>query len=585
MRIDDKVILFFKVRITERFVYVVVKNYETQKTCVYKIGDGYDDSDTIAYVFGSKKSREEYVFVGYGCHSYDSLIINKISMRTYRCGYSDISYYVRQEMENDIASHNDIFYSIDLKKVLFPEKARLNFRQIAFALNKDIGDAEELIRGTTDIIESIFINSVPKVSLRLRLFYKYRINAISADDTILGYKYLINRYLDNTKENYSQFISKKTSPSLFRVSQFVHFSAPNNDVLKNYFEESINEVIDPTKTSSAIDKKVVIPDVAVLSVGVGGVRSINEPESFKCNEDELIVKYDVSSMFPSIMCNNSLFPRHLNDEFRRLYTELFEKRIKAKKDGNEEVSSFLKIVINSIIGMMNADWSCFYDPTMNCAIRIASMFTTLQLLDILINDSKIIQVNVDGIFILAKKQSMPAIQERVDMFSKKEKLRIEKETFTKMFQMNVNDYFALKTDGTVIKKGIFDTKETSRVLQARIVSESIINELLYGFPAKDTILKCKDITKFFLSTNVSGSFKVFHGDKVVNNTVRFFYAHGIDAYKLTRKQNDKISIVDNKSGVVVVDVIDRNDIKRVNYTPYFGMANKITQLFKQLSLF
>ena len=103
-------------------------------------------------------------------------------------------------------------------------------------------------------------------------------------------------------------------------------------------------------------------------------------------------------MFPTIMCNYSLFPRHLSQEFRNLYKSIRDERIKAKNEGNKERASFLKNILNSSIGLMNSDWSYMYDPVMNTCIRIQSMFITLGLiiLFILVGSSNAVNLT-DGL--------------------------------------------------------------------------------------------------------------------------------------------------------------------------------------------
>lgn len=594
MKINDKIIICFRVLVFSNLTLVYTKNTETNKICYHYVTNNHNDKDIIAYIFGSNKSKK-YLFIGYGCQGFDNKIITYIFNNRYReITCSDI-YYFSKELEKD--ESKSIFFSIDLKNIFLSEKLRLSFSQMAYQLNMSLNPYQDSEAVLEDLINENEINIIEKVlelcknkiDIRFNLFDKYRIYAFNVDDTLLGIRYITNRYLEKTKENFDKFISGRTQIQLFKIKEFVKCSElPQILVLRQFIEKANELIINPQDSGKKAWNEELFLENIKLSVGSGGVRSINTPKSYICKNNEVIIKYDFTSMFPTTMCNLSLFPRHLSQDFRNLYRNIKDKRIKAKIEGNKEKSDFLKIVLNSAIGLMNSDWSYMYDPAMFSSIRIQAMYTTLILLDKLILLCKeIIQVNIDGIILLANLEQKRNLDIIIDDFQKKYNMIIETETFTKMFQYSVNDYLAVKDNGEEISKGLFSYSEYAKSLRPKVVVDCIKQNLLHNVPIKDFINKAKDNPKdFLLSTNVSNQFIIKYGDRVLRNSVRYYYSISGNSYYLTRVKDGKISKVDNLSGVTIVDNIDYDiNANNINLNIYYGLANKIIIQFKQLSLF
>lgn len=595
MRINNRIIICFRVLVFSNLTLVYTKNTETKKICYHYISKNHDDKNVITYIFGSIESKK-YLFIGYGCKEFDCKIITFIyNNRNREISSSEIYYYSKMDLEED--ESKSIFFSIDLKNIFLSEKLRLSFSQMAYQLNMSLNpyqDSEAIIeellnKNEINVIEKILELCKDKIKKRFELFNEYRIHAFNVDDTLLGIRYITNQYLDVTGEDFDKFVSGRTQIQLFKIEEFVKCTElPQNLVLRQFIEKSNKLIINPQDSGKKAWNEELFLTNLKLSVGSGGIRSINTPKSYICKNDEIIIKYDFSSMFPTVMCNFSLFSRHLSQDFRNLYKSIRDERIKAKNEGNKEKSDFLKTVLNSAIGLMNSDWSYMYDPVMFCCVRIQAMYITLILLDKLISLCKeIIQVNVDGIFILTNKKQKQSLDIIINDFQKKYNMIIETEIFFKMFQYSVNDYLAIKDNGEEISKGLFSYSEYSKSLRPKVVIDCIKANLLHSISIKTFIDNAKSNPKdFLLSTNVSNLFCVKHGNKMVRNSVRYYYSKSRDSYYLTRVKDDKISKVDNLSGVTIVDDINYDiDIDTINLNAYYGLINKVIIQFKQLCLF
>lgn len=595
MRINNRIVICFRVLVFPNLTLVYTKNTETNKICYHYISKNHNDKNVIIYIFGSIESKK-YLFVGYGCKEFDCKIITFIyNNRSRTIDANEIYCYSKMSLEED--ESKSIFFSIDLKNIFLSEKLRLSFSQMAYQLNMSLNPyqdseavIEELINeNEINVLQKILELCKEKIEKRFELFNEYRIHAFNVDDTLLGIRYITNQYLDATGEDFDKFVSGRTQVQLFKVEEFVKCpELPQNLVLRQFIEKSNKLIINPQDNGKKAWNEELFLTNLKLSVGSGGIRSINTPKSYICKNDEIIIKYDFSSMFPTIMCNYSLFSRHLSQDFRNLYKSIRDERIKAKNEGNKGKSDFLKTVLNSAIGLMNSDWSYMYDPVMFSSIRIQAMYITIALLDKLIPLCKsIIQVNVDGIFVLATKKQKQFLDVVINDFQKKYNMIIETETFFKMFQYSVNDYLAIKNNGEEVSKGLFSYSEYAKSLRPKAVVNCIKENLLHNIPIKTFINNAKNNPKdFLLSTNVSNLFCVKHGDKTLRNNIRYYYSKSKNSYYLTRVKDGKISKVDNLSGVTIVDDVNYDiDINTINLNVYYGLSNKIIIQFKQLSLF
>ena len=331
------------------------------------------------------------------------------------------------------------------------------------------------------------------------------------------------------------------------------------------------------------NKTIVYGDI-VLSAGSGGVRTIDAPKRTYClGRDEVIVYLDFSSMFPTTMVNNNLFPRHLNDSFRELYNDILKKRLSAKYSGNPKEADFYKGVLNAAIGLMSAEWSYMYDPAMFMAIRIQAMLYTLGFLEKVSEvANRIIQVNVDGIFIRTYESRCERLNEIILEYQELHKLHIQKERYSFMFQHTTNDYIAYTPSDNRIGKGLFSDEPLQRVLRPKVAIEAAIKYIVHGIPIERTIEQYQNMNGFLLSINVGSNFQITHNMKNCGNSVRYFYSKDSMAPFLMRGN----TVIDSIGGVEIVNYIDtRRIMDFVDRKKYYSLARKIIFTDPQQTLF
>ena len=138
--------------------------------------------------------------------------------------------------------------------------------------------------------------------------------------------------------------------------------------------------------------------------GIGGLHSENDPEIFEPSEEELLIDSDVTSLYPSIILQNDLYPAHLGEEFLNVYRMIYNQRVAAKKEGRKIENETLKLALNGLTGNLQSIYSWVYDPMMVFRIRINGQLMLLMLIEKVVQHGfQLIQSNTDGIFVKINK--------------------------------------------------------------------------------------------------------------------------------------------------------------------------------------
>lgn len=614
MKIDGKAVVLFNTTLYQNCCVVTLYNTETSSFYTYGISDedDYDESiSRILYVFHSEESRNKIMLCGWHCHKYDCAVINYIirnssnDVKPY-----DILYFQRTSDEyEELHPYNEFFYSIDFCKMLFNDKERCSLRQMAFSLGLSFYDKDgihdnhlpihmihSIAKNRMLVFTQIFDKNIEKLSYRRKILKEYKMDVLSCNDTIIGLKLLTKRYLQLTKKKYNDIQSLRSTASICTPDSIIPYQYTfATDDLRRFWDSYKNVNINPLDSEKKSFNKVFNVGTLPLSITSGGVRSVNSPHKF----NSFIYKIDFSSMFPTVMCKFNLFPRHLEDDFKKVYNDIRIDRIKAKESNREEKSKALKNVLNSTIGLMNSDWSWLYDPNMSLAIRLTSMKIILSLIDYFTSRNiKILQVNIDGLFITTSfdESAIERMVNNVLYFGNITDFQFKIERYNMLCQYSVNDYVASTGDifpftpESLVTKGIFKQQEQGRALRPRIVTDAIINWMLFNTPVARTIDNCSRIDYFLTSINIDNRFSVYNKGKRIFNLVRYYYTNSGDAEYILKEKESNPQIADKGGGVRIVEDLESLENEtfenlKVNKAPYYRMANNIIMQFSQGELF
>ena len=319
-----------------------------------------------------------------------------------------------------------------------------NWLQMILSYNlNDVIATKELYKRTISMIE-----------LRKQLTKMYGINLINASDSKIGSELTLKLYCQKTGKNIKDVRSMRTYRKSIKIGDiifpYVKFNSDIFNLVLNHFK---NLEIKDTKSGSEFS--VNYKDFQ-FDYGSGGIHGSISNSIVESDKEYVIIDADVSSLYPSIAIVNGLYPRHLGREFVDIYNqEIVVPRLIAKKEGNKVLADGFKLAANSVYGKSNDVYSWLYDPQYTMATTINGQLLLTMLAEMLmeIDDSKLIQINTDGLTMKIHRDDLNQYYEICEKWMKITNLELEYVEYSKMIIFDVNNYLAFYTNGKYKAKG------------------------------------------------------------------------------------------------------------------------------------
>ena len=263
------------------------------------------------------------LFVGYNNLHYDNPIINFI-IDSYELLQNQTPFEICQSifnLSNEIISSEDInaswkkykymtkFESFDLLTMLFSSKLRVGLKEMEVTMNMPNvhefeGDFNKylpddkidncLIYNKHDVEATIELLNRCKdaIDLRIGIENEYKIPALSKDGMNIGVEIIKNKYLQATGKKWSEVKDLRSPCDNIVLKNVIfdniHFESP---ILQNLLTEMKSLTVSAGR--KGYEKHFLLDDLEI-SVGVGGIHSINKPEQIIPNENEVLLDSDVA---------------------------------------------------------------------------------------------------------------------------------------------------------------------------------------------------------------------------------------------------------------------------------------------------
>ena len=194
----------------------------------------------------------------------------------------------------------------------------------------------------------------------------------------------------------------------------------------------------------------------------------------------------------------------------------------------ETLAASGKISSNGSYGKMGNKWSVLYSPELIIQTTLTGQLSLLMLIEMLEDAGiSVISANTDGIAIKCERVRESECMNIIATWEKITKFTIETTDYSSLHSANVNNYVAVKTDGTVKTKGWFAIDE-STVIQKNptnmVAVDAVIGYLTEGLMPEDTIAGCKDVRRFVTIRKVEGGGMTNSGE-YLGRAVRWYYAN------------------------------------------------------------
>lgn len=266
--------------------------------------------------------------------------------------------------------------------------------------------------------------------------------------------------------------------------------------------------------------------------GFGGIHSVNT----KKRVFENVTNIDVTSLYPNLIIKLNVLGEH-TDKFATMVRE----RVGHKKT-NKPLAAAEKIIINSVYGLLDSNYSPFYNHYAANAIRFYGQCILYQLAKRLSPYVEIVQLNTDGMAFVINDGQGDVVKDIYEAWSKEQGLNLEPSHFDKFIQKDVNNYVGVKSDGHLKVKGKDVARYASdsyfRNNSTRIVDKAIVNYFVNNVPIEQTVKENLDNPKLFQIVLQAGN--TFEGTydqngNKYNKVNRVFAAKGGNVVQLLKR--------------------------------------------------
>ena len=644
MKIRDKTVFVYDIEIFPNVFHCVVKNTETKQRYLFEISSRRNDIKKIIDGFyrikqgtvnwsnnyrTSTKLKTDIIFCGYNNIHYDNPIINYIidnRNKFINMSYNDICYELFKFSQEIITANEGFqkwhkwkymifFDTLDILTMLYSEKLRVGLKEMQVTMQyKNVqeydGDFEQYLSeeeipkmieyniNDVDSTEELLYRCKADIDLRIAIEDEYGVKVLNKDGVNIGMKIITQKYLEKTGLTWNDIKDLRSPCDMIALKDvilpIVKFDTP---LLQDILKELKLQVVSPGR--KGYEKHFLLDNVK-YTIGVGGIHTVNEPESIIPKEDEIISDVDVASLYPSMIIEHKFYPKHLGKEFLEVYSNIKDERIEAKHNGDTVKNLTLKLALNGLSGNLQNEHNFCYSPFTVMQIRMNGQLMLLMLAEKLISiGCKILQANTDGLFVLRKKADNELFHKVCKEWEKTTKLTLEEDKFEAFYQFAINDYLAIgegynktKNQKLLKKKGLFiDKVSLGKGMKPIIIPEAVNKFFSDNIPVYKTIKECKDINKFITYQKVGKQFEVEYNNKLIQRINRYYIStNGYNLYK-KKKTEDGYSFTNmlRDSGVIIVNDLTKitEFPKDINYNYYISEANKIVNSFSitQLSLF
>lgn len=297
-------------------------------------------------------------------------------------------------------------------------------------------------------------------------------------------------------------------------------------------------------------------------LGVGGLHSVDGPGHFVANKSQRIIDLDVESYYPAIMIEHKLTPRHLGAGFTKDFFAIRAKRLEAKHTGNKKINEALKIVINSTFGKLNDEYSPLRSIPDALRVTINGQLMLLMLVESLeMVGFEILSANTDGITILAKRgeETDKKLTKVIASWESVTKFKLEQNDYQRYIRRDVNAYLALKEDGKIKSKGIFDPEPMKGKWDGTIVKRAAQAYLMRDIDPRDTVYSCHDARQFLYYQRVGNGGYASLGQQRIGKTVRWYIAKKGEQVYRVNPPGSKVggaSIPNGENAKLALDITD-----------------------------
>lgn len=391
----------------------------------------------------------------------------------------------------------------------------------------------------------------------------------------------------------------KLTAALLKASKEPHddereYQYPDN-LIREYIPQEVFDFFDKMKDETLTDKEVFSDKLEIsigecpVTIGYGGIHGAIPNYIWKESEDGQIIRnQDVGSYYPHLMTIYGYTSRNIPQA--EIFSDVLERRMKAKAEGDTATANALKLVVNTTYGASLNKFNDLFDPLMGRSVCITGQLFLLELAEHLyseIPNLKIVQLNTDGIMVEFHRDHYEQADEIFKEWQERTGFELEEDSINQIAQKDVNNYIEVqpsgkaKSKGGYLVRGIAPAGAFNINNNACIVATALKEFFLNGTPVEETINGCNDIFQFQLIAKAGAKYReayhIVDGEKEPVQKVNRVYATADERYgKLfkVKTEDESTAKIEMLPEHCIIDNDNHLTIDEVDRTFYIEMAKK-----------
>lgn len=471
-----------------------------------------------------------------------------------------------------------------------------------------------------DTTEDLYNHIKPQIQLREEMSEQYGVDLRSKSDAQIA-EAVIRHELERISGD--KLYRPELSPNYsfqYQAPDFLEFKTPQLRAAFNTIRSATFK-LKHTKAKSTDDDAVnvggtsvkvsgiLMPDeikglrikigVSTYKLGIGGLHSTESSVAHHSTNKVIVKDADVAAFYPQLILVCGLYPEHLGPEFLNVYRSIRERRIGAKSRIKEikkliemgvsaieearlrgdmksaqVIDMTLKIVLNGAFGKLGSKWSFLYSPNLMIQVTITGQLVLLMLIEELeLNGISVVSANTDGIVCKFNRDRLDDYERIIHNWEERTGFEMEFADYESLYSRDVNNYIAIKGDGSVKQKGAFafvgsKGSPAEKNPASYVCIDAVINYLKDGTPIEDTIEWCADVRRFITVRRVTGG--ALYDGEYLGKTVRWYYSRNAKTKCINAaKSGNKVAKSDGAKPLMQLDGTLPNDI---DYDYYYAEA-------------
>jgi len=415
-----------------------------------------------------------------------------------------------------------------------------------------------------ELTKNLFLALELQISLRRDMSAGYNIDLMSKSDAQIAESVIRKELADTGTQigTLKQPVSVKYTPP-----DYIEFKSAE---LKSLMRKvvSLDYVIGHDTGKLHLPEELSKTPVRVggreYKIGIGGLHSVEKCQSVDAPQFGVLAEVDVASYYPNMILNMAIEPKKLGGKFLQIYKKLVDERLAAKRAGDKSKSDSLKIVINGTFGKLGSKYSAMYDPKALLQVTLTGQLLLLMLIeDLDLWGVEVVSANTDGVVCRVTEDKLRDYKDICANWEKATDLVLEETRYRALYSRDVNNYLAVKEDGSYKGKGIFAETSLTKSPQDDVCTNAVIGNITDCVAIDDAIIGCDDVRQFLSVRQVKGGAE--QDKKYLGKVVRWVYSKKGATINYVKNGNKVPKSDGSKPVMTIDDTLNWSDIDRQRY--------------------